>query len=168
MRKKSKYEKESLTLIIKESSSFSEVLRKLGLKCNGGNHRTLTTKITLHSLNTDHFTGQRWAKAQTSETSESIRKIAAKIRRTNEEVFVENSPVTEGSRLKKRLIDLGREDKCSTCGLTTWLDKPITLHVDHINGINNDNRVENLQFLCPNCHQQTDTWGNKNSRVVEC
>ena len=46
-----------------------------------------------------------------------------------------------------------------------WCNKRITLHLDHINGISNDNRKENLRFLCPNCHQQTDTWGNKKAAV---
>lgn len=47
------------------------------------------------------------------------------------------------------------------------MNKPITLHLDHINGVHNDNRFENLRFLCPNCHQQTDTWGNKKTNMSE-
>ena len=49
--------------------------------------------------------------------------------------------------------------KCKECGISEkWNNKPIILHLDHINGINNDNRLENLRFLCPNCHSQTDTY----------
>ena len=49
--------------------------------------------------------------------------------------------------------------KCASCGITdSWNNHPLTLQLDHINGINNDNRLNNLRFLCPNCHSQTDTF----------
>ena len=50
---------------------------------------------------------------------------------------------------------------CSCCKLTEWVGKPIPLDVDHIDGNNKNNLPKNLRFLCPNCHRQTDTWGNK-------
>ena len=56
---------------------------------------------------------------------------------------------------------------CTTCGINEWQGKPLTLHLDHINGINNDNRIENLRLLCPNCHSQTETYGRRASRVAE-
>lgn len=57
------------------------------------------------------------------------------------------------------------EYKCDICGNTgLWLGKKITLHLDHINGISNDHRMINLRFLCPNCHQQTSTWGNASTK----
>lgn len=56
-------------------------------------------------------------------------------------------------------------DRCSLCGLLpVWNNKPLTLQVDHINGVNNDHRIENLRLLCPNCHTQTDTFGARNIR----
>lgn len=66
--------------------------------------------------------------------------------------------------LKHRLIEAKIfEDRCFECGLSTeWNGKPIVLHLDHINGINNDHRLENLRLLCPNCHSQTSTWCGKN------
>ena len=79
---------------------------------------------------------------------------------TDDEVFNENSPVVSGHRLTKRLLRLGWTYKCE-CDLDSWRGKPLTLHLDHINGMRNDNRFSNLRFLCPNCHQQTETWGNK-------
>jgi hypothetical protein len=51
-----------------------------------------------------------------------------------------------------------REHRCEICGLDTWLDKPIALEVDHIDGNPDNNIEENLRFLCPNCHAQTDTY----------
>lgn len=55
--------------------------------------------------------------------------------------------------------------KCSLCPLgPEWQGKPLTLQLDHINGDCEDDRVENLRFLCPNCHTQTPTWGNRNHK----
>jgi 5-methylcytosine-specific restriction endonuclease McrA len=51
---------------------------------------------------------------------------------------------------------------CHNCGLTDWLNGKLTLELDHINGSNNDNRLENLRFLCPNCHSQTTNYKGKN------
>lgn len=62
--------------------------------------------------------------------------------------------------LKENLI----EYKCSECNVKTWNGKILSLHLDHINGINNDNRLENLRFLCPNCHSQTETYTGKNKK----
>jgi Zn finger protein HypA/HybF involved in hydrogenase expression len=67
------------------------------------------------------------------------------------------------TRLKKRILKAGLiEYKCSCCGITEWNGKPIVLQLHHINGDNRDNRKENLTFLCPNCHSQTDSFCGKN------
>jgi 5-methylcytosine-specific restriction endonuclease McrA len=67
--------------------------------------------------------------------------------------------------IKRRLLQAGvLENRCSQCGLTHWLDKPLSIQIDHINGIKDDFRLENLRMLCPNCHSQTDTHGGKNAR----
>ena len=82
---------------------------------------------------------------------------------SDEEVFVENSNVSRHVAKKRIIRDLLIEYKCSCCNLgSIWNDKPIVLQLDHINGVNDDHRLENLRFLCPNCHTQQDTYAAKN------
>lgn len=85
-------------------------------------------------------------------------------------VFTDHSAYTSNSNIKRRLIqDYGWEEKCALPDCPnpypTWRGKPLSLQLDHINGISNDNRFENLRFLCPNCHTQTDTFGSRNRKV---
>ena len=86
--------------------------------------------------------------------------------------FVLDSQYTDSREIKKRLIrDFGRAYECDACknanftkrdGVLIWNDQEITLQLEHINGVNNDNRLENLCFLCPNCHSQTSTYAARN------
>ena len=72
--------------------------------------------------------------------------------------------MTHNVSLKRIIDDNLIEYKCQECGLKdSWNNKMLVLHLDHINGISNDHRLENLRFLCPNCHSQTDTYTDKNS-----
>ena len=65
--------------------------------------------------------------------------------------------------VKTRLLNAGLlENRCSTGAITQWLDAPLTMHLDHINGIKDDHRLENLRMLCPNCHSQTPTYSGRN------
>ena len=158
--RQSKYTKEFLSEIVNNSKSLAEVLRKLNLKVTGGNYRHISSKIISLSICTKHFV-RSWNKGLTKETSEKVKSITKKITTPNEEVFKENSLYTNVNGLRTKLLKLGREYRCSICELTSWRNLPITLHLDHINGNHTDNRLENLRFLCPNCHQQTETWGSK-------
>lgn len=81
-----------------------------------------------------------------------------------EKVFVENSPYTNNRiNLKKWLLEAGiLKNECLICGLgPVWNGSPLILQLDHINGVNNDHRIENLRILCPNCHTQTETFAGK-------
>jgi len=85
-----------------------------------------------------------------------------------QDILTENSTYARG-HLKKRLIDEGiLENRCYGCELLSeWRGKPITLQLEHKNGINNDNRLENLEMLCPNCHSQTDTYAGRNIKTTK-
>lgn len=85
------------------------------------------------------------------------------VEKVKNDVFVEN-PSRFGVSHKKLLIEMFNwEYKCNTCGISEWNQKPLVLALDHINGNNRDYRFENLRFLCPNCHSQTDTYCGKNN-----
>ena len=140
---------EEFRKIISESYSYSEVLRKLGLGTRGGSSTdTLKRRIKELNCSIEHFDRAK---------SGVYKKYSI------EEILVENSTYANISSLKQRLIKEGLlEYRCAICGIDKWLDKPISLQLDHINGKNNDHRLSNLRFLCPNCHSQTDTYAGKN------
>jgi 5-methylcytosine-specific restriction endonuclease McrA len=78
------------------------------------------------------------------------------------EVFAADTRRNRG-HLKTRLLRAGLKDgTCERCGLSEWRDQPISLALHHINGDRLDNRIENLELLCPNCHSQTDTFSGRN------
>lgn len=80
-----------------------------------------------------------------------------------DELLMEHSPYNT-IVVKRRILKEGLlENVCSECGQKPYHNgKPLVLQLDHINGVNNDHRLENLRLLCPNCHTQTPTWGSRN------
>lgn len=79
-----------------------------------------------------------------------------------EDVFNEHSSYDTGYARKHLITQNLKEYKCEQCGISSWNNKDLTLELNHKNGNNRDHRLENLEFLCPNCHSQTDTWRGKN------
>ncbi len=153
---RSKYTDEQFIQAVKESFSIAEVCRKIGLKEAGGNYQTVKNKINELGLDSSHFTGKVWNKGK---------KLGSNYYGTAkplEEILVENSTY-QSYKLIKRLFDSNlKEYKCEHCGNTEWMGYPIPLELHHINGIHTDNRIENLQVLCPNCHALTDNYRGKN------
>ena len=139
---------------IKNNKSIAAVLTQLGLKCTGGNYSQFYFNVEKYKIDTSHFTGQGHLKDKSQNWSK---------KRPLSEICVENNNNYTSSSLRKRLIKEGvLINECFICGLKKWLDKEITLHLDHINGCNTDNRIDNLRLLCPNCHSQTDTYCGSN------
>jgi len=70
------------------------------------------------------------------------------------------------SHLKARLLRMGvKTNACELCGISTWRGRPLSLALHHVNGQAQDNRLENLQLLCPNCHSQTENFAGRNRRA---
>lgn len=87
-----------------------------------------------------------------------------------EEILEGKHPHYQTHKLKLRLFSSGKFQRvCSCCQLTTWLDHPISLELDHVDGNKYNHKLDNLRLLCPNCHSQTETYRGKNklARVVE-
>lgn len=150
------YSKENLYEIVKESHSLSECLVKIGLSPKGSNSLTLKKYIELYSLDTSHFTGQGWNKGLQNTDKAAIVKL--------NDILKENTNF-KSYNLKNRLIAEGiKENKCEKCGLgDEWCGEKIVLELHHINGNHYDNRIDNLQILCPNCHSQTDGFRKRNT-----
>lgn len=133
--------------IVNESNTLAEVMRKLGYTGNRGNSiKGLKQFFTENNIDISKFSiNNRHCYSHPS----------CKL----EDIMVSESTYTNMNRFKERLLQSGLiKNECYCCGLTCWNGKPITLQLDHINGNNRDNRLENLRLLCPNCHSQTSTY----------
>ncbi len=129
---------EELSEIIKDSFSNREVARKLGYSDNGGGTMQSLKKMYEElEFDTSHFLGQGWNKEN-----------------YNYDSFNNFSYKKKGKTTVTLLIKL-RGHQCEKCKLTEWLNMPINLEVHHIDGNRNNNHLDNLILLCPNCHSYT-------------
>ena len=135
---------ERLEEVVSDSLSIAQVAETLGFAADGRSHHELKTRIKELALDTSHLLGAGWNRGSTQWTNPSVRAIARKVRLPDEEVFIENSHYTKGKEIVKRLIDRGWSYACAICGISEWQGRQLVLHLDHINGVHNDNRLVNL------------------------
>ena len=152
-----KISKENLADLVKNSYSYKEVLNHFDLENKGNNFKTLRKRMLEDGIDFSHFRQRK-----------DYLKVCQKPVPL-ETILVENSTFNR-THLKRKLLSSGiLENKCYICGqLPVWNGKPLSLQLDHINGISTDNRLENLRMLCPHCHSQTENFAGKNkSRQVK-
>jgi len=149
----SKYPKNMVEDAIKDASSIKEVILNLGMKANNGNYPRVKYLAEMYGLELPKY--------DASKNASRLREVN---RHSDEEYFKEGVIRNSVSTRQRLVRDHGVEEKCSAEGCpvtTTWLGKPITLQVDHIDGDRFNNKRDNLRLLCANCHTQTDTFGRK-------
>ncbi len=141
---------------ISSSYSWAESLRKLGLCDTGGGWRVLKKYAEIWKISTEHFDPQR-ARAKNSRfTKQPI-----------EELLVQNSSASR-QNLKRRLYQEGlKERRCEKCGQgEEWHGERMALILDHINGVRDDNRLQNLRIVCPNCAATLGTHCGRKNRIT--
>jgi hypothetical protein len=149
-----RYGEQEVRGAVAASRSYSEVLRRLGMRPAGGNHSLLRKYVDeVWKIPTDHFDASGAA-------IRNLHKTAIPL----SEVLVRGSTYSRG-KLKQRLFEEGFKGRCcEMCGQDEcWRGRWMSLILDHINGVPNDNRIENLRIVCPNCAATLDTHcGRKN------
>ncbi len=149
-----KYTREKLEIAVSKSTSVQGVARLILNKSVSGNqHQHIKRMIQKFDINTDHFLGYRHNLGSTSNKKKHA-----------EEIFIVGQR-QKSFLLKRALLESEIEYKCVTCGINNWGSKKLNLEIDHIDGNSADNRIENLRFLCPNCHSQTSTFGFKGKNI---
>lgn len=147
------FKKEEIIEIFEKSTSYAQVIEFLG-----GNRRNsydlviLKDYIEKNNIDISHFYSKK-------------NRIL--------EIFKEDSQVSQ--HILRKYYERGNysEYKCTLCGLTDWNGQYLSLTLDHINGKKNDNKIENLRWICPNCDSQLDTYCSKNKygsqkTIIEC
>ncbi len=145
-----KYSENDVRKYVEDSSSFAEVLIKMGRSANSGSNRMIISLyIKEHDIDISHFN-----------TGDSVHK------RTPKDIFVANSTITQSVMRKYYKRGNYSEYKCAICGQEPfWNGQELVLTLDHINGTSNDHRLENLRWICPNCDRQLPTYGAKRKKI---
>lgn len=150
------WSKERIESVIADCDSLSQVLEKLNIPRAGNNTATLRKKLEEFNIDYSHFTYG----AKGIENYVPVKE------------YLGTGKYIQTTKLKEKLIKEGlKKNECENpkcpCKNGYWLDNPLICQLHHINGNNRDNRLENLQMLCPNCHSQTDNYCGQANKAVK-
>lgn len=142
------YTRDELEHIVETSNSMREVIEKLGYKTkNGSNSKTVKNKLDFYNISYNKFTFNKG------------------IKREHKDVFCVNSTVTQAVLREWFKKEYGEPLHCDICGQPVlWNEKPLTMILDHIDGDNHNNQLDNLRWICPNCNSQLDTFAGRNNK----
>jgi Zn finger protein HypA/HybF involved in hydrogenase expression len=145
---------------VNRCSSIAEILRSFHRLPAAANYKTVYARVKEDEIDISHIQ---------IGTHSNLGRVFSKARRLATE-YLYNGSTIGSSDLKQRIIrDKILEDKCVKCSIgPMWMGMPLSLQLHHINGTSNDNRLENLCILCPNCHAQTDTFVGRHLRGKKC
>ncbi len=153
MKKWERFTRQEIEQFVKDSFSYAQLAKKCGYK-GGSSLQQIKQMVEQFELDVSHFTGQGWLAGRTYESKKYIQ--------FNEYI---RSKYVQTNKLRKKLLKEGlKEHVCECCLNSMWNGVPIPLEVHHIDGDKNNNDLENLQLLCPNCHALTDTYRGRNTR----
>jgi hypothetical protein len=144
----SKYSKEILEEVVKNNVSIYGVMKELrgNVPISGSLHKYIKDQIVKFGIDTSHFTGRG------SNRGENHVGGFKKLSWEQILVFHRSEDREDIHKLRRALLESGRLHICEVCGINTWHGKFLQLEIHHKNGDGRDNRPENLEFLCPNCH----------------
>ena len=146
-----------LIVSVAESWSMAQVLRRLGLRPAGGNYEQIKAVMATLGLDSSHWTGQAHLRGKTNPN----------VPRRPLDSILRNGVSFQSNKLRKRLLREGLlKPVCSNCGGLEWLGQPIPLELDHLDGDKNNNQIDNLRLICPNCHALTPTYRGKNAKYA--
>lgn len=139
---RNKYTKEKLELVVETSKTWAEVCRKIGVKPMTGSQSHLKRKAVEWGIDSSHFVGKSFNKGRSFKKRSALE-------------YCFNGSKINSHTLKQKLIRDGiKEEKCEVCGITEWCEEPVVLELDHKDSNHYNNKIENLQIVCPNCHAQ--------------
>ena len=151
------YSDETLAKAVSASMSMAGALRLLGVPNTGGQHAHLSRRVRRAGIDTSHFLGQAHYRGRAGPRKDPDLVLV---------VLPAGSGRPNTAVVRKAMLARGVQHVCALCGCDgKWQGEPLVLVIDHISGDWLDNRLENLRFLCPNCHAQTSTWCRKKISV---